>query len=78
MWARIARRLANTIRLLKLPAKVKTALVEKKISAGHARCLLACSSTEEQIAALDINLKKRFKCPGNGTINTKHKKTAGE
>jgi ParB family chromosome partitioning protein len=50
--------IANTVRLLKLPAKVKTALVEKKISSGHARCLLACNSTEEQIAALDLILKK--------------------
>jgi ParB family chromosome partitioning protein len=50
--------IANTIRLLKLPAKVKTALVEKKISAGHARCLLGCSSTEEQITALALILKK--------------------
>jgi ParB family chromosome partitioning protein len=50
--------ITNTIRLLKLPAKIKAALVEKKISAGHARCLLACSTTEEQIAALNIILKK--------------------
>ena len=50
--------IANTIRLLKLPAKVKAALVEKTISAGHARCLLACSSMEEQITALDLILKK--------------------
>ena len=50
--------IANTIRLLKLPTKVKAALVEKKISAGHARCLLACSSTEEQITALALILKK--------------------
>ena len=52
--------ITNTIRLLKLPAKIKAALVEKKISAGHARCLLACSTTEEQIAALDIILKKEL------------------
>lgn len=52
--------ITNTIRLLKLPAKIKAALVEKKISAGHARCLLACASTEEQIAALDIILKKEL------------------
>jgi ParB family chromosome partitioning protein len=52
--------ITNIIRLLKLPAKIKAALVEKKISAGHARCLLACSSTEEQIAALDIILKKEL------------------
>ncbi|HEX7416256.1 MAG TPA: ParB/RepB/Spo0J family partition protein [Smithellaceae bacterium] len=50
--------IANTVRLLKLPAKVKAALVEKKISSGHARCLLACGSSEEQIAALDLILKK--------------------
>jgi ParB family transcriptional regulator, chromosome partitioning protein len=50
--------IANTIRLLKLPAQVKAALVEKKISSGHARSLLACSSIEEQIEALAVILKK--------------------
>jgi ParB family transcriptional regulator, chromosome partitioning protein len=50
--------IANTIRLLKLPAKAKTALTEKKISSGHARCLLACGSMEEQLAALALILKK--------------------
>jgi ParB family chromosome partitioning protein len=50
--------IANTVRLLKLPAKVKEALIEKKISAGHARCLLACNSIEEQIEALALILKK--------------------
>jgi ParB family transcriptional regulator, chromosome partitioning protein len=52
--------ITNTIRLLKLPAKIKAALIEKKISAGHARCLLACSSMEEQIAALNVILKKEL------------------
>lgn len=50
--------IANTIRLLKLPAKVKEALITKKISAGHARCLLACNTVEEQIATLNLILKK--------------------
>lgn len=50
--------IANTIRLLKLPDKVKAALVGKKISSGHARSLLACSSIEEQIEALTLILKK--------------------
>lgn len=50
--------IANTIRLLKLPAKVKEALIAKKISAGHARCMLACNSLEEQIEVLNIILKK--------------------
>jgi len=50
--------IANTIRLLKLPSKVQNALMENKISAGHARCLLACNSTEEQMAALNLIIKK--------------------
>lgn len=50
--------IANTVRLLKLPAKVKAALSEKKISAGHARCILACNTQEDQIAALNVILKK--------------------
>ncbi|MEI6611184.1 MAG: ParB/RepB/Spo0J family partition protein [Deltaproteobacteria bacterium] len=50
--------IANTVRLLKLPARAKNALIDKKISSGHARCLLAFSSIEEQITALDLILKK--------------------
>jgi len=50
--------ISNTIRLLKLPAKIQSALMANQISAGHARCLLACPSPEEQIAALTLILKK--------------------
>ena len=50
--------IANTVRLLKLPAKAKTALMEKKITSGHARGILALTSQEEQMAALDIILKR--------------------
>jgi len=50
--------IANTIRLLKLPTRVKSALISKKISAGHARCLLACSTTDEQLTALETIIKK--------------------
>jgi ParB family chromosome partitioning protein len=42
----------NTLRLLKLPPEAKTALVEKKISAGHARALLALGSNNEQVLLL--------------------------
>lgn len=52
--------IANTVRLLKLPLKAKTALVAKKITSGHARCLLALTSQEEQMAALDIILKREL------------------
>ena len=47
----------NTIRLLKLPDTVKTALAEGKISEGHARALLALNSPQSQIAALNTILK---------------------
>lgn len=52
--------IANTVRLLKLPAKAKSSLVAKKITSGHARSLLALSSQEEQIAVLDIILKREL------------------
>ena len=47
----------NTIRLLKLPETIKTALAEGKISEGHARALLALNSPQSQIAALNTILK---------------------
>ncbi len=50
--------IANTVRLLKLPAKAKSALVKKEITSGHARCLLAVSSPDEQSKVLDLILKK--------------------
>ncbi len=50
--------IANTVRLLKLPEKAKTALVEKKITSGHARSLLSLALTEEQNKILDLILKK--------------------
>ncbi len=52
--------ITNTIRLLKLPTQAKTALVDQKITSGHARCLLALASQEEQIAALNMILKRGF------------------
>src|SRR5260370_21516897 len=46
---------ANSLRLLKLPAEVQTMVEEDKISMGHARALLALSSAEHQIRiALEI------------------------
>jgi ParB family chromosome partitioning protein len=70
--------IANTIRLLKLPTKVKAALVEKKISAGHARCLLACSSMEEQITALALILKKDLNVRETERLIQKAKKRPSE
>jgi ParB family chromosome partitioning protein len=47
----------NTLRLLNLPDEVKEALVEGKISEGHARALLALPTGQAQAAALQSILK---------------------
>lgn len=38
--------IANTLRLLKLPQSVKTYLADGRLTAGHARALLACADPE--------------------------------
>lgn len=50
--------IANTLRLLKLPTAVKKALIEKKITSGHARSLLGIDTPKEQLTILDVVLKK--------------------
>jgi ParB family chromosome partitioning protein len=47
----------NTLRLLKLPATLQQALAEGKITEGHARALLALTSTQAQLAVLQAILK---------------------
>lgn len=44
--------IANTVRLLKLPDEVKTALAAGRISEGHARALLSLSSASMQKQAM--------------------------
>jgi len=70
--------IANTVRLLKLPAKAKTALVEKKITSGHARCLLALSSMEEQLTLLDLILKRDLNVRETEKLITRLKQKPGE
>jgi ParB family chromosome partitioning protein len=50
--------ITNTIRLLKLPAEAKKALIGKTITSGHARSLLALNSPGEQVRMLGVILKK--------------------
>jgi ParB family chromosome partitioning protein len=50
--------IANTIRLLKLPPEIKTALINRSISSGHARALLMLDTSGEQIKILHLILKK--------------------
>jgi ParB family chromosome partitioning protein len=44
---------ANTLRLLQLPAPLQQALIDARISAGHARALLALPDPETMLATLD-------------------------
>ena len=67
--------ISNTIRLLKLPARVQSALIDNKISAGHARCLLACNSQDEQMAALALILKKDLNVRETERLIQRSKKT---
>tara|TARA_B100000686_G_C16805780_1_gene990195 strand:- start:11167 stop:12054 length:888 start_codon:yes stop_codon:yes gene_type:complete len=49
--------ISNTLRLMGLPVKVKVMLSEKKITAGHARALLAA---EDPIVAAELVIKKNL------------------
>ena len=40
---------ANYLRLLKLPAEIQIGIKEKKLDMGHARAILGCTSTEQQL-----------------------------
>lgn len=42
--------ISNTLRLLKLPEEIKLALIEEKISEGHAKFLLGFDSEEKQMS----------------------------
>lgn len=50
----------NTLRLLKLPAVVQKALLEGKISAGHARALLGLATPQAQAAVLNSILQRQL------------------
>lgn len=45
--------IANTLRLLGLPGEIKELIYKGKISAGHARSLLAISDAQQQIVAAE-------------------------
>lgn len=48
----------NTLRLLKLPDEVQAALVNRKITEGHARVLLSLPSAQAQTAAMEMIIEK--------------------
>ena len=52
--------IANTLRLLKLEDEIRRALVEKRISPGHARALLTLATKKDRLKALDVILKQKL------------------
>lgn len=51
---------ANTLRLLHLPIEIQRAVVEGKISEGHAKALLAIENPEKQRAVFDLIIKEEL------------------
>ena len=51
---------ANTIRLLKLPKKIQTALIEDKITSGHARAIINLENEALQLQLLENILNKNL------------------
>jgi len=70
--------IANALRLLKLPPAVKNALIEKKITTGHARPLLGIESPKEQLKILETILKKVLSVRDTERLLQNKKKTATE
>jgi ParB family transcriptional regulator, chromosome partitioning protein len=61
----------NTLRLLKLPDKVKQALADEKITEGHARALLSLPTPQSQAAVLEIVVNKDLSVRQTESLVTK-------
>lgn len=70
--------IANALRLLKLPTAVKNALIDKKISSGHARPLLGIASQDEQVKILNRIVKNSLSVRDTERLAQKLKKTSAE
>jgi ParB family transcriptional regulator, chromosome partitioning protein len=51
---------ANKVRLLTLPIEIQRAIIEKKITEGHARSILAIDNPEKQRALFELILKENL------------------
>lgn len=51
---------ANTLRLLTLPVEIQRAVIEGKLSEGHAKALLAIDNPEKQRALFELILKEEL------------------
>ena len=70
--------IANTIRLLKLPAEIKSALINKTITPGHARALLMVDTQAEQNKFFNIIKKRTLSVRETESLIKKSKKTPKE
>lgn len=52
--------IANTLRLLKLPAVIREDITSGKMSMGHARTLLSLETAEDQLAVREMIVKKKL------------------
>ena len=66
--------IANTLRLLNLPQVIKDALINGKISMGHARAVLSLASSEEKEKTLEEVLEGRLSVRQTETL-VRHKKS---
>ncbi|HLD74659.1 MAG TPA: ParB/RepB/Spo0J family partition protein, partial [Bdellovibrionota bacterium] len=67
--------IANTLRLLNLPQVVKDALINGKISMGHARAVLSLASSEEKEKTLEEVLEGRLSVRQTETLVRQKKST---
>ena len=52
--------IANKMRLLNLPIEIQKALIDHRITEGHAKAIMAVSGSEKQRAFFEMILKKSF------------------
>lgn len=52
--------ISNTMRLLTLPVEIQRAIIEHKITEGHAKALLSIENSEKQRALFEIILKEEL------------------
>ena len=70
--------IANALRLLRLPEKVKNDLIENRLSMGHARALLALEQEEDIIEASQEIIRKKLSVRETEKLIKKIKSMFGE
>ena len=65
--------IANHVRLLTLPEKVRNYITEGKLSMGHGRTLLGLRKKEQILLLLNRRIKRRIECPTTGKTSSKNK-----